>query len=115
MAEQEAARSYYAEAISFLQQAEAAFMEVSDEFPSEAQQRARGLRDVRDLLNQWKQSLKGSAPTYSGRGFTDDLKSAVQEGMKGLEEEALKEMAEKAHADEITRLTQEMQPALALP
>lgn len=115
MAEQEAARSYYAEAISFLQQAEAAYLEVTDEFPSEAQQRTRGLRDVRDLLNQWKQALKGSAPTYSGRGFTEDLKSAVQGGMKGVEQEALAEMADKAHAEEIARLTQEMQPKLAIP
>ncbi|NLV42629.1 MAG: hypothetical protein GXY15_15570 [Candidatus Hydrogenedentes bacterium] len=115
MAEQEAARSYYAEAISFLQQAEAAYQEVTDEFPSEAQQRTRGLRDVRDLLNQWKQSLKGSAPTYSGRGFTEDLNSAVQAGMKGLEQEALAEMADKAHAAEIERLTKEMQPQLAIP
>jgi tetratricopeptide (TPR) repeat protein len=115
MAEQEAARSYYAEAISFLQQAEVAYLEVTDEFPSEAQQRTRGLRDVRDLLTQWKQALKGSAPTYSGRGFTEDLKSAVQDGMKGLEQEALAEMADKAHVEEIARLTQEMQPQLAIP
>ena len=115
MAEQEAARSYYAEAISLLQQAEIAYQEVTDEFPSEAQQRSRGLRDVRDLLNQWKQSLKGSAPTYSGRGFSEDLNGAVQAGMKGLEQEALTEMADRAHAAELERLTQEMQPQLAIP
>lgn len=115
MAEQEAGRSYFAEAVSFLQQAEAAYLEVTDEFPGEAQQRNRGLRDTRERLAQLKQSLKGNAMAFSGTGFGDDVKNLADNGVKGLEQEALSRMARRAYEAEMERLTQEMQPLFTLP
>lgn len=115
MAEQEAGRSYFAEAVSFLQQAEAAYLEITDEFPGEAQQRNRGLRDVRDRLAQLKQSLKGNVMAFSGTGFGDDVKRLAGEGVKGLEQEALARMARRAYEAEMERLAQETQPLFTLP
>ena len=46
LAEEEAAKNRYAEAVALLKQAEDAYKAVGDEFPSEAQRRTRGLREV---------------------------------------------------------------------
>ena len=111
LAEQEAARDHYAEAITLLQQAEAAYGEVTDEFPTEAQQRNRGLRDVQDRLAQLKGSLTGGAMSFSGSAFEGDVKALAAKGVEGIETEAVTLLLEKMYRAENDRLAQSLQQA----
>lgn len=114
LAEEEAHRQRYAEAIALLQQAEATFVAVGDEFPMEAQRRIRGLRDVRQHLNEMKQSLLNNALAFSGAGFGPDIDMVLDESGAGLEREALSLLLEQAWEDEIQRLSRKMESVVAI-
>ncbi len=115
LAEQEAQKNRYAEAISLLQQAEAAYKEVSEEFPSLLQQRTRGQRDVQNRTTQLKEALTANASTYSGTGSTTDPRELVKAGSKGLEEDALRLIVKNQLKSEMDKLSQRLQSGFALP
>ena len=115
LAEQEAQKNRYAEAITLLQQAEAAYSEVTEEFPSEFQQRTRGQRDVQSRAAQLKESLTANASTYSGSGTPTDPRELVAAGSKGLEEDALRQIVKNQLKSEMEKLSQRLQSGFTLP
>ncbi len=114
LAEDEAQRTRYAEAIALLQQAESTFTSVGDEFPMESQRRTRGLRDVQHRLSELKQSLLGNALAFSGVGFGPDMDMILDESAKGLEREALGLLLEQAWKHEMQRLSAQIQAVVAI-
>lgn len=114
LAEQEAGRARYAEAIALFQQSEAAYQSVGDEFPMEFQQRSRGLRETQSRLMELKKSLLSNAMNFSGVGFGPDTAKLIEESSKGIEKDALKIILEKEYKAEIEALTKKMQPLLTI-
>ncbi len=114
LAEEEAQRARYAEAIALLQQAESTFTSVGDEFPMEAQRRTRGIRDVQHRLNELKQSLLSNALAFSGAGFGPDMDMILDDSAKGLEREALGLLLEQTWKSELQRLSTQMQAVVAI-
>ena len=115
LAEQEAQKNRYAEAISLLQQADAAYKEVTEEFPGELQQRTRGQRDVQNRMTQLKESLTANASAYSGSGSATDPRELVAIGAKDLEQEGLKLIVKNQLKSEMNKLSQRLQSGFVLP
>ena len=115
LAEQEAQKNRYAEAVALLQQALDTYNEVTEEFPSEYQQRTRGLRDTQNRMAQLKDSLTANASAYSGTGSATDPRELVALGAKGLEEDALRLIVKNQLKSEMDQLSQRLQPGFALP
>ncbi len=115
LAEQEAQKNRYAEAISLLQQAEAAYKEVTEEFPGEFQQRTRGERDVQNRAGQLKEALTANASSYSGTGSSTDPRELVALGSKGLEQDALKAIVKGQLKQEMDKLSQRLQSGFTTP
>ena len=114
LAEQEASRSRYAEAIALFQQSEAAYQSVGDEFPMELQRRTRGLKDTQYRLAELKKSLLNNAMNFSGAGFGADTAKLIAESSKDIENEAFTALIEQEYQAEIERLTTQMQPLLTI-
>ncbi len=114
LAEEEAARAHYPEAIALFQQSEEAVNVVGDEFPMEAQQRARHLRDVQARLNEVKQSLLNNVFAFSGAGFGPDLQTLLADSAKGIDREAFESIIRLEYDAEIQRLMTRMQPKLTI-
>ncbi|HDP33731.1 MAG TPA: hypothetical protein ENN29_01325 [Candidatus Hydrogenedentes bacterium] len=114
LAEQEAGRARYAEAVALLQQSEAAYTSVGDEFPAEAQRRARGLRETQYRIMELKQMLLNNTQAFSGAGFAADTARLVEESSRGIEDEALAAILERAYQAEIEELLRRMQPLLII-
>lgn len=110
LAEEEAARAHYAEAIALLQQSAATLREVGDEFPLEAQRRTRSLRDISHRINELNQALLNNAMVLSGAGFGPDLHMLLEENARGLEQEALDVLLQQTWQEEIRRLSTQLQP-----
>jgi tetratricopeptide (TPR) repeat protein len=104
LAEQEALQGLYAEASSLLQQALAAYAEVSDEFPVEAQERIRGEDRVRARLRSYKQDLVANARVFSGSGYEQDLQRLATSGAPELNQKALQELIAREYAAELERV-----------
>ena len=115
LAEQEAQKKRFAEAISLLQQAEAAYKEITEEFPNEFQQRARGERDVQNRATQLKEALTANASSYSGSGSTTDPRELVAAGGKGLERDALRQIVKNQLKSEMDKLNERLQSGFTLP
>jgi tetratricopeptide (TPR) repeat protein len=115
LAEQEAQKNRYAEAIALLQQAETAYKEVTEEFPNEFQQRTRGERDVQNRTAQLKEALTANASSYSGSGSATDPREMVAAGVKGLEQDALRQIVKNQHKSEMDKLSQRLQSGFTLP
>jgi len=114
LAEQEASRSRYAEAIALFQQSEAAYQSVGDEFPTELQRRTRGLKDTQYRLAELKKSLLSNAMSFSGAGFAADTAKLIAESSKDIENEAFTALIKQEYQAEIERLTTQMQPLLTI-
>lgn len=114
LAEQEASRARYAEAVALLQQSEAAYRSVGDEFPMEGQRRARGLRDTGHRLRELKQSLLNNVLAFSGAGFAADLAELVAESTEDLADETLEALLENIYQAELDQLSARMRPALEI-
>ncbi len=114
LAEQEAGRARYAEAVALLQQSAATYREVGDEFPMEGQRRTRGLREAEYRLGELRQSLLNNALAFSGAGFAPDMAALIAESSKGIEKEALEALLERAYQDEMERLATRLEPFLVI-
>lgn len=114
LAEQEAGRARYAEAIALFQQSESAYQQVGDEFPMENQRRSRGLKDTQYRLMELKRALLNNAMNFSGAGFGADTAKLVAESSKGIEKDALAVILEQEYNAEIEELTKKMQPLLVI-
>lgn len=114
LAEQEASRARYAESIALLQQSQAAYQSVGDEFPMEYQQRTKGLREAQYRLMELKKSLLNNAMSFSGVGFAGDMKELIVKAGKGIEEEALEVILNQAYKAAIEDLTREKQSLLVI-
>lgn len=115
LAEQEAQKNRYAEAISLLQQADAAYTEVNEEFPNEFQQRTRGQRDVENRMGQFKEALTTNASSYSGAGSATDPRELVAAGAKGLEQDALRLIVKSQLKQEMDKLGERLESGFTLP
>ena len=114
LAEQEAGRARYAEAIALLQQSQDAYQSVGDEFPMEFQQRTKGLRDAQYRLMELKKSLLNNAMHFSGVGFAGDMEKLISDAGKGIEKDALQVILDQAYKAEIENLTKEKQSLLVI-
>ncbi|HOK89512.1 MAG TPA: hypothetical protein PK379_05760 [Candidatus Hydrogenedentes bacterium] len=103
LAEQEIETKRIAEGISLLAQAEAAFSEVTDEFPMEAQQRDRSIKEIRSRIAQLKNYLLSSVSSYSGSDWKRDLRAAVATANPRVYEPAIRQLAGEKYAD-LTRV-----------
>ena len=115
LAEQEAQKNRYAEAISLLQQADAAYTEVTEEFPNEFQQRTRGQRDVQNRMGQFKEALTTNASSYSGSGSVTDPRDLVAAGAKGLEQDALRKIVKNQLKMEMDQMEKRLESGFTLP
>ena len=114
LAEEEAVRNRYAEAVSLLRQSEDAYRAVGDEFPGEAQRRARGLRDVQARTSELQQGLLNNTLVFSGAGFAPDVDALISENSQGLERETLKTLLRAEYEAEVRRLNAQMQSVLSI-
>lgn len=114
LAEQEAGRARYAEAVALLQQSQAAYQSVGDEFPMEFQRRTKGLREAEYRLMELKKSLLNNAMNFSGAGFAADMEKLVANAGKGIEKEALQVILEQAYQAAIEDLAKEKQSLLII-
>ncbi|HPO17449.1 MAG TPA: hypothetical protein PLI09_28710 [Candidatus Hydrogenedentes bacterium] len=111
-AEQEGLSGNFAKAIAFLKQAENAFNEVTDEFPTEFQLRTRGLNDVRYRTQELKQNIMENAQALSGSGFETDVQELAKRPVADLEKNALLDLVRQNLSAELQNLQNRMQPAL---
>lgn len=114
LAEEEAAKNRYAEAVALLKQAEDAYKAVGDEFPSEAQRRTRGLREVQARAKELQQGLLTNTLAFSGAGFAPDMDALIKENSTGIDLNILKAMLQLEYKNEVERLNAAMQPLLRL-
>lgn len=114
LAEQEALKNRYAEAIALLRQAGAAYDEVTDEFPAEHQRRMRGMNNLRFRIDELKKEIMANAQVFSGTGFVLDARNLARRGDPGLSEEALKTLVRREFENEMKKLEERMAPALAV-
>ena len=114
LAEQEATRNRYAEAIALLRQASAAYYEVTDEFPAEHQRRMRGMNNLRYRIDELKKEIMVNAQIFSGSGFILDTRELARRGDPGLSEEALKTLVRREFENEMKKLEERMTPLLAV-
>ncbi|MFA7691264.1 MAG: hypothetical protein GX117_05820 [Candidatus Hydrogenedentes bacterium] len=114
LAEEEAARNHFAEAVALLKQSEDAYRVIGDEFPSEAQHRMRGLREVQSRINELQQSLLTDTQRFSGTGFAKDLERVITDYSEGLDKEILKTMLQLEYKAEIKAQTEEMSAVLRI-
>jgi tetratricopeptide (TPR) repeat protein len=112
MAEQEASRSHYAEAIVFLRQAQDAYTQVSTEFPAENQKRMQGTEDVRIRLHQLQQDLMANAQVFSGSGYIADAQTLAQKGAAELDRQGLEQLLQAETAQQFQELEQELADTL---
>ncbi len=114
LAEDEASRSRYAEAIALLQQSQTALSDVGDEFPLEMQHRIRAERDNRTRIAEFRQLLLSNTAAFSGSAFGPDMKALIQSASEGIEEEALLSFFDQAYLKEMVRLKASMQSTASL-
>jgi len=112
LAEQEIEGKRIAEGISLLTQAEAAFSEVTDEFPMEAQQRNRGIKEVRDRIAQLKNYLVSSVSSYSGSDWKRDLRAAAGSANPRAYEPAVRQYAGSRYTELMQALSNEFKAIL---
>lgn len=112
-AEQEALASRYAEAIAQLHQAEAAYEQVTDEFPAEYQQRTRGLNDVHYKIGELKKGLMANAQTLSGIGFASDLRDMARSATPELDKQTLRAILNNTYQSQLGMLQDRLKPVLA--
>lgn len=114
LAEEEAARSRYAEAIALLQQCQTALTDVGDEFPLEMQHRIRAERENRTRIAELRQLLLNNTASFSGSAFGPDIKALVGDASQGLEKEALQSLFDQSYLKEMVRFKASMQSTLSL-
>ncbi|HPU98116.1 MAG TPA: hypothetical protein PLO53_09205 [Candidatus Hydrogenedentes bacterium] len=107
LAEQEIEAKRIAEGISLLAQAEAAYAEVTDEFPMEAQQRNRGIKEIRDRMAQVKNYLFSSVSAYSGTDWKRDMRTSAGAVSQRFFEPAVRQFAADQYAELMKQLAQE--------
>jgi tetratricopeptide (TPR) repeat protein len=114
LAEEEAGRNRFAEAVALLKQSEESYAMVGDKFPSEAQRRARGIRDVRARIEELQQGLLTNTLAFSGTGFAPDRDALIREYSGGIDLETLKALIRLEYDAEIQRLNTQFQSAVTL-
>ncbi len=114
LAEEEALRGRYAESIALLRQANDAYSEVADEFPSLTQRRITGQNTVRARIQDLKQQIMANAQSYSGRGFTQDAQQIAAREAKEVSREALQELVRSEYESELDNLSAQLQSALEI-
>jgi hypothetical protein len=87
---------------------------VGDKFPSEAQRRARGIRDVRARIEELQQGLLTNTLAFSGTGFAPDRDALIREYSGGIDLETLKALIRLEYDAEIQRLNTQFQSAVTL-
>ena len=113
MAEQEASREHFAEAIVFLRQAEDAYNQISTEFPAENQQRIKGADNVRLRLRGLQQDLMANAQIFSGSGYVADAQVIVKQGAAELDRMGLEQLLDAETKQQFQKLEAEMQEKLS--
>lgn len=104
-AEEASIRQDFARAIGLLREAERLYSKVTNEFPQEAKTANLGLRGVSVRLRELKDELIANSQNLSGSGFAADAQRLVG-GVKGLSQEALREMVEREYEAALDALVQ---------
>lgn len=115
LAEDEALKGRYAEAIALLRQADGAYDEVSDEFPAELQQKTRGQKNARYRMQELQGQIVENAQVFSGSGAAQDIRALAQNGTKNLDKQALQALMEAEYQTALNGLENRLQSKLALP
>jgi len=113
LSEQEALDGHYAEAAVLLRQAQDTYLSVTDEFPLEFQKAQRGVQLARLQLDDIKGALVDNAQSFSGSGFATDARVLAQTRGKGLDEAALKQIAQESYQRELAALQARVTPTLS--
>ncbi|MBI3119109.1 MAG: hypothetical protein HYZ00_10510 [Candidatus Hydrogenedentes bacterium] len=108
LAEEEALRNRFAEAIDMLRQSMDAYGEVSEEFPAENQERVRGQDKVRERVRQYKQELITNARVFSGTAYAQDVRKFAETAAPDLEERALRALIENEYKAQISALENQL-------
>lgn len=114
LAEEEALSGRYAEAIALLRQANDAYADVSDEFPTLNQRRITGQNTVRTRIQDLKQQIMANAQSYSGSGFTQDAAAIVAREAPEVSRQALRRLVEEEYQTELDNLEAQLQSTLAV-
>ncbi len=114
LAEEEAVKNRFAEAVALLKQSEEAYKQVGDEFPAESQLRTRGIREVQTRTRELQEGLLTNTLAFSGAGFAPDMDALLKENAAGLDQEALKALVRLEYEAELRRLNTQMQSTLSI-
>lgn len=114
LAEEEALKNRFSEAVVLLRQSEEVLKTVGDEFPSEAQRRARGLREVQARMGELQQQLLSNTMAFSGAGFARDTDTLVLEKMEGMDIEILQTVIQVNFEEMLKRVESQMRPVVTL-
>lgn len=112
LAEQESTRGRYAEAIALLREALEVYNEVSDEFPVEATQRTRAVREIQAQIDSLRETLLANAQMLSGSGSDLDMVELLREKAKQFDRDALRLLLRSAYQEEVADLEASLLPRL---
>jgi tetratricopeptide (TPR) repeat protein len=112
LAEQESTRGRYAEAIALLREALEVYNEVSDEFPVEATQRTRAVREIQAQIDSLRETLLANAQMLSGSGSDLDIVELLREKAKQFDRDALRLLLRSAYQEEVADLEASLLPRL---
>ncbi len=114
LAEREASRDRYADAVGHLRESEIRYASVTDEFPLEYQKSLAALRDVRTRLDQLKNELIGSAQDFSGSGFALDAQDMAASYGSELDRQALRTMVRTEYLNQMQTVAAELSGAMKI-
>ena len=114
LAEEEASRGRYAEAISLLRQASATYAQVGTEFLVEGQRAQRAVNDIAYRIQELKQSIMENAQAYSGKGFALDLDVLIREQGKELDAQTLERLLQNTLKREMMQVEEDLGAKLAI-
>lgn len=112
MADSEALAGKNAEAIELLRQAENVYMEITDEFPSEASLRDRGVMQARHRVQELKQQIMVNAADFSGTGYVQDVPLLVQRYGQGVDDAGLKAILKRNFDEEYDALSRDLSESM---
>lgn len=113
-AEQQVLQTKFADAMATLQEAQAAYQTVTDEFPTEARAASIGLASIESRLRELKTELTQNAQGLTGVGFLSDMQRLAASNGATLDEPSLRAIANNSITAEITKLKAEYQDKLSV-
>ena len=114
LAQQEALANRFPEAVALMLQSQAAYNEVSEEFPEEAQAKKRGLKDTENKIQVFKKQVSESVQAFSGADASQEIRAIATQKAAEVDRLTLDTLLKNAYDSELKRLEQKMAPSLNL-